>query len=182
VNTDASLVPAIAMILALFGGSFLAKGAWRRRNAATIEFVRLRDFLRASTLGEQRVRARLFRVRDGAVVLGEGDERQGVRVADDRVLSTARRFFRGRQDPLDVVARLVREEETMPDDAPTDYRAAPHVSSRRRIVCLDIEPAPAEESVLPESPDEIGWCLRMSARIAAVLATLAIVAMIFAQR
>jgi hypothetical protein len=70
----------------------------------------------------------------------------------------------------------------MPDDAPTDYRAAPHISSRRTIRCLDIEPAPPEESVLPESPGEIGWCLRMSARIAAALATVAIVAMIVAAR
>jgi hypothetical protein len=181
-NSDVTFLPAILMIILLVGGSFVVKGARRRRVSTTFDFVRLRDFLRDPTLGERRVHARLIGVRDGEIDLGDGGAASTVRVVDASIVDTARHFFYGPQAPVDVVVRLAREEETVADEAPTDYRAAPHASSLRTIHCLDIEPAPAKENMLPESPAEIRWCLRVSARVAAALAIVAMVAMLFARR
>jgi len=175
VNSGRSILPALVVIVALVVASFVVRGARRDRNRHRFATTKWKDFLRSHDREEQRVRARLVAIEGDSIELGEGDDSRKIEGVHERVLASARAVLKDEGDGHDVIVRLAREQETIADEDPSNYRERPHVQQRLSIRCLDLERDAPSESILPQDAEEIQWVLSWSARISAVAGVVAVI-------
>jgi hypothetical protein len=172
INSDHSFVPAVLIVIALIVASSVARGARTPRRS---EAPRLDQFSRAEGSGVRQVVARLVAVRDGSIELEADDERLTAALHEP-VQQMAQALWDGSRSPPRVLAYLARTIETVPVSAETDYRTRPAETERAVILCADIQSAPPQASWLPQDEMEVQWVIAWTARIAAAVTILIMLA------
>jgi hypothetical protein len=165
VNNSISWIPTVIVIVALLviSSALPGKRAKRERDPTPT----LREFLSSPELESAKVRARLRGVREGNVELQDGPASQEIDAnAETRELAEA--LWTGK--PRDVIAELVRVEESEPVSRELSYRERPQSTTTTVTRCVGLELAPEPEGWLPKDLDEIQWFIAWSARLSVAVA------------
>lgn len=165
-NSDHTIVPALVVVGLLITLSYVLRG--KREPRGKSDVISLASFMRSAELGEARVRAQLGTVREGVVELAD---QSGVLAlqADVFVTRKAREIVETALDAPEVLARVARLEERVPDPAEVSYRERPPETKRVAVSCFHLERAPAADTWLPKSPAEIQWVLAWTVRASAAI-------------
>jgi hypothetical protein len=177
INSDHSFVPAVLIVIALIVASSVARGARTPRGGATA--ARLNQFSRATGTAVREVIARLVAVRNGSIELEADGERLTAEIHESAQRSAQALWDGSRSGPPRVLAHLARTIETVQVSAETDYRTRPAETERTVIHCADIQRAPPQASWLPQDEMEVQWVIAWTARIAAAVTILIMLAWVF---